>query len=130
MTRFAVGVLVLATLAACAGRSQPPLEAPVAQPQGFETYAFVFPTVDAATLDSLQTLLGRVARDSALLSMLDPRNPRTYALFRELEAAQQAFATALATPDSTGRTLYDRIMAQTDSTFRLLDEVNRKARRP
>ena len=130
MTRYTVGALALAALAACAGRSRAPSEAPAAQPQAFETHAFAFPSVDAATLDSLHSLLGRVARDSALLSMLDPRHPRTYSLFRELEAAQQAFATALATPDSTGRTLYDRIMSQADSTFRLLDELNRKARRP
>ena len=128
MARRTLAVLALAALAAaCAGRPHP---APVAHPQSLEIPSLVFPGVHSATLDSLSALLGRIAQDRSLLSALDPNEPRTYALFRELEAAQRAFATALATPDSTGRTLYDRLMSQADSTLRLFQELNRKAPRP
>ena len=129
-----VGVLALAAIsAACAGRSQQRVETPVAQPHALEMTTLVFPSIDPATLDSLHALLGRIAQDSALLSALDPTEPRMYALFRELEAAQRAFAIALATPDSTGRTLYDRLMETTgraDSVFRQLEELHRRIPRP
>ncbi len=130
MARHTLAVLALAALtAACAGRSHPRAQTPVAHAQSLEIPSLVFPGVDSATLDSLSALLGRIAQDSSLLSALDPNEPRTYALFRELEAAQKAFAIALATPDSTGRTLYDRLMSQADSTLRLFQELNRKAPR-
>lgn len=131
MAGHTLAVLALAALtAACAGRPHPPAQMPVARPQSLAIPSFVFPSVDRTTLDSLHALLGRVAQDSSLLSALDPNEPRTYALFRELEAAQRAFAIALAAPDSTGRTLYDRLMSQADSTLRLFEELNRKTPRP
>lgn len=131
MAHHTLAVLGLTALtAACAGRSLPGAQTPVAHPRSLEIPSLVFPGVDSATLDSLSALLGRIGQDSSLLSALDPNEPRTYALFRELEAAQRAFAVALATPDSTGRTLYDRLMSQADATLRLFEELNRKAPRP
>jgi hypothetical protein len=134
MTRHTVGVLIVVALAAaCTGRSQPPLQPAVPQPQALGIPALVFPDIDAPILDSLSALLGRVAQDSSLLSALDPSGPRMYALFRELEAAQERFAIALATPDSTGQTLYDRLKtftARNDSLFRELETRNRQAPRP
>jgi hypothetical protein len=56
-----------------------------------------------------------------------------YALFRELEAAQRSFEIALATPDATGLTLYDRLRAMTrsvDSVFRQLDVQRRQIPHP
>jgi hypothetical protein len=127
-------VLALAAVtAACAGRSQPHPEPPVAPPRALDAPTLLFPDIDPVTLDSLHALLGRIAQDSALLSSLSPSEPRMYALFRELEAAQRAFAIALATPDTTGRTLYDRIMETTeraDALFRQLEELHRKRPRP
>ena len=127
-------VLALVVLsAACASRSQPEGREPAPRPVGPHATALVFPTIDSATLASLSALLDRMARDTSLLSALSLSQSRMYALFRELEAAQERFAIALATPDSTGQTLYDRLTAmaaQADSVFRSLETLNRQAPRP
>ena len=134
MARHSLRVLAhTALIAACAGRSQSHVGPSAAQPLALQTPTFRLPTVEPATLDSLHAFLGRIARDRSLLSALDPSQPRMYALFRELEAAQRAFETALATPDSRGRTLYDRLLETTgpaDSVFRQLEAFHRTLSRP
>jgi hypothetical protein len=132
-TRAVRGLALGLLCAACAGRSQTDVRQPAPHPVAFEIPSLVFPAIDSTTLASLSAQLERLARDSSLLSALNPAEPRMYALFRELEAAQERFAIALTTPDSTGRTLYDQLMAmtaRTDSLFRELETRNRQAPRP
>lgn len=134
MYRRTVCVLALVVLsAACASRSQTEILERGPRPVGPPAASLVFPTIDSATLASLSALLDRMASDTSLLSALSLSQSRMYALFRELEAAQERFAIALATPDSTGQTLYDRLAAMTaqaDSVFRSLETLNRQAPRP
>jgi hypothetical protein len=134
MIARAVVALTFAVLcAACAGLSQPDLPEPAPRPRSLETPALVFPAIDSTTLALLGALLDRVLQDTTLLSALSPSNPRVYALFRQLEAAQESFAIALTTQDASGSTLHDRLMAmtaRTDSLFRALEESNRQAPRP
>lgn len=102
------------------------------RPDPIEIPSLAFPAIDSATLASLSAQLERLARDSSILG-LSPSDPRFYALFRELEAAQERFAIALTTPDATGRTLHDRLRAmtaRTDSLFRELEARNRQAPPP
>jgi hypothetical protein len=128
-TRTLCILALLSFSSACTARS--PRENPTPVPLG--SPALQFPSIDAATLTALNRQLERITQDTALLSALNPSHPRFYALFRDLEAAQEGFAIALATPDSTGRTLYDRLAAlaaHADSVFRSLEERNRRAPRP
>jgi hypothetical protein len=134
MTLRSVCLLALVALSiGCAGRSQTVGPEPTATPVALETSPLAFPAIDSGTLASLSALLERLAQNSSLVSMLTASEPRMYALFRELEAAQQRLTTGLATPDATGSSLYDRLsalMARTDSVFRALEERNRQAPRP
>ena len=117
---------------ACAARSHPDVTAQPPHPAAAEFPSLEVPKVDSATLASLSAQLQRLAQDSSILG-LSPADPRFYALFRDLEAAQERFAIALTTPDATGQTLYDRLRAmtaRTDSLFRKLEERNRQAPRP
>jgi hypothetical protein len=134
MISRAICGLALAILGgACSGRVPTNVREPAARPVAPDVPSLVFPAIDSATLASLSARLERLARDSSFLSSLNPDGPRMYSLFRELEAAQERFAIALTTPDATGLTLYDRLMAmtaRTDSLFRALEERNRQAPRP
>lgn len=128
MYAFALAILS----GACAGRSQPDVSTPVPHPLAAGFPSLVVPTVDSATVAALSAQLERLAQDSSILG-LSPSNPRFYALFRDLEAAQERLAIALTTPDSTGLTLYDRLRAmtaRTDSLVRELEARNRQAPRP
>ena len=133
MVNRAIYALALAIFyGACAARSQPDVSARVPHPVASDFPSLVVPTLDSATLASLSAQLERLARDSSILG-LSPSDPRFYALFRDLEAAQERFAIALTTPDATGQTLYDRLRAmtaRTDSLVRELEARNRQAPRP
>ena len=132
MVNRALCALALAICGACAARSQPEFSARVPHPAAVDVPSLVLPTVDSATLASLSSQLERLARDSSMLG-LSPSDSRFYALFRDLEAAQQHFAIALTTPDATGQTLYDRLQAmtaRTDSLLRELETRSRQAPRP
>ena len=133
MVHRAIGALALAILCgACAARSKPEVSAQAPYAAASEFPSLVLPTVDSATLASLYAQLGRLAADTSILG-LSPSDPRFYALFRDLEAAQERLAVALTTPDATGQTLYDRLRAmttRTDSLFRELEARNRQAPRP
>jgi len=117
---------------ACAVRSHPDVSAQAPHPGAADFPSLVVPTVDSATLASLSAQLERLGRDSSILG-LSASDPRFYALFRDLEAAQERLAIALTTPDATGQTLHDRLRAMTaraDSLFRELEARNRQAPRP
>ena len=133
MVDRAICALALAIFCgACAARSQPDVSARTPTPGAIDFPSLAVPAVDSATLASLSAQLERLTRDSSILG-LSPSDPRFYALFRELEAAQERFAIALTTPDATGQTLYDRMRAMTaslDSVLRQLEERNRQAPRP
>jgi hypothetical protein len=132
MTNRAICALALAVFCgACAARSQTDGREGVRQPVAVDIPSLEVPAIDSATLASLSARLERLARDSSLFSTLS--EPRVYALFRELEAAQERFAIALTTPDSTGQTLHDRLRVMTaplDSVLRELQGRNRQAPRP
>jgi hypothetical protein len=133
MNRAIAGLALAVLFAACAGRPQVDVREPAPHPLAVDIPSLVFPAIDSTTLASLSARLEQLARDTSLLSALNPSEPRMYALFRELEAAQERFAIALTTPDASGQTLYDRLTAMTaraDSLFRELEERNRKAPRP
>jgi hypothetical protein len=135
MTRRVLCVFAVATVsAACAGRSQPAVVSePAPESVTVDVPWLAFTAVDSATLASLGALLDRLVRDTSLLSALTPSAPRMYALFRELEAAQERIAVVLATPDATGQTLYDRLAAmtaRTDSLFRAIEARGRHVPRP
>lgn len=133
MVHLASYALALAIFCgACAARSQRDVSAQARHPGAADVPSVVVPTVDSATLASLRAQLERLGQDSSILG-LSPSDPRFYALFRDLEAAQDWFAMALTTPDATGRTLHDRLRAmtaRTDSLFRELETRTRQAPRP
>lgn len=86
MARRTLAVLALAVLtAACAGRPRSGAQTPVAYPQSLEIPSLLSPGVDSATLDSLSTLLARIA---GVASKGTVSIPRTRA------AAFRAFAEA------------------------------------
>jgi hypothetical protein len=89
----------------------------------------VLSAADSATLASLGALLDSLHRNAAFPT-LTLGEPRIYALFRELEAAQARLDTALSARDATGQSLYDRIVAQADLLAQLLDRLNRSPPRP
>jgi hypothetical protein len=131
--RAICGLALAMLCGACSGRAPTDVREPAPHPVAIDVPSLVFPAIDSATLASLSARLERLARDSSLLSALNPDEPRMYSLFRALEAAQERFAIALTTPDATGLTLYDRLMAMTarvDSVFRALEERHRQAPRP
>jgi hypothetical protein len=133
MTRSVRLLALVALSAGCAGRSQPVVPDLTATPVALEVSPLVFSAIDSATLASLSARLERLAQDSSLFSGLTTSEPRVYALFRELEAAQERLATGFETPDATGSSLYDRLaalMATTDSVFRALEARNRQTPRP
>jgi hypothetical protein len=124
-----VPALIVLSLA-CAPRphAEPGEPAPQAPPIDAQARG-LFP-IDSATLAALSARLERVMHDSSLWAALSPSNPRVAALLRDLEVAQEQFARALATPDSTGRTLHERLTARADSVLRRFEERNRQAPRP
>jgi hypothetical protein len=133
MIRHAIRTLTFAVVCgACAARPHSDVGTRAPRADAIDFPSLVVPTIDSATLASLNAQLERLARDSSLLG-LSPSDPRFYALFRELEAAQERFAIALTTPDATGQTLYDRLRAMTaraDSVFRELDARSRQTPHP
>ncbi len=132
MVNRAICALALAVFCiACAARPQTDVRHRAPQPVAVDIPSLAIPAIDSATLASLSARLERLARDSSLFLAFS--EPRVYALFRELEAAQERFAIALTTPDSTGQTLHDRLRtltARNDSLFRELEARNRQAPRP
>lgn len=124
-------VLALVVLSlACAPRPHVEAREPAPQVPTLDARALGLLPIDSTTLAALTARLDRVMQDSSLLAALSPSNPRVAALIRELEAAQDQFAIALATPDSTGRTLHERLTARLDSLARLFEERNRQPPRP
>jgi hypothetical protein len=121
------GFLSLAVGCAPSPRSE--VVAPAPAPRLLDLTTLSLPTVDSATLASLGALLDSLQRSSAR-TPLAMREPRVYALFRELEAAQERFNAELSVRDSTGTSLYDRIVAQGHALDRLLDQLNSQPRRP
>jgi hypothetical protein len=134
MVSRVVLVAALVTLALGCGRSpRTEVIAPTRAPGTPDITTLALPTVDSATLASLDASLKRLQEQTALLSPLTSADPRMYALFRDLEASQARLGAVLSATDAEGRTLYDRLArmtTQADSLFRLLEQVNRQAPRP
>jgi hypothetical protein len=103
--------------------------APAQAPVMPDITTLVLPTADSATLASLGASLDSLLQRAAF-SPLALREPRVYALFRELEAAQESFNRSLSERDATGQNLYDRLRAQSDALAQLLDQLNRPPSRP
>ena len=132
-TRAVSIVTVIVLGVGCAGRSSTEIQEPSPQGSALELPSLVFPTIDSATLDSLNALLGRLQHDTSLFSAVSPSDPRVYSLMRELEAAQSRLAESFITPDATGQSLYDRLTAltqQVDSVFKSLETRRRQPSRP
>lgn len=124
----AICFAALITLAVgCASSQRSETVAPT--PRLPDLTTLVLPTVDSATLASLGVLLDSLQRGSAFPT-LDMGEPRVYALFRELEAVQAKLNADLSVRDSTGTSLYDRIVAQGEALNRLLDQLKSQPRRP
>jgi hypothetical protein len=122
-----VGLLTLTV--GCARSPRTEVVAPAPAPAIPDITTLVLPTADSATLASLGALLDSLHRNAAFPT-LSLREPRMYALFRELEAAQEGLNRALSAQDATGRSLYDRLAAQADTLARLLDSLHRPPVRP
>src|SRR5919106_4948928 len=117
-------VAALVTIALGCGRSsRTDVVAPGPAPVHPDLTALVLPTIDSATLASLEALLGRLQNQSGLLSQLESPDPRIYSLFRDLEAAHATLEARLSSPDTDWRPLRDalaRMTTQVDSVFRSL----------
>lgn len=120
---------IVTLVVACAPSPRPDVIAPAPRPTVPDLTTLVLPTADSATLASLGALLDSLRRISTFPT-LTIREPRVYALFRELEAAQERFNAELFVRDSTGTSLYDRIVAQGQALDRLLDQLKSQPRQP
>ena len=133
MVRRAVcaATLVAVTLG-CGPSPHAEVVAPVAAPPSHDLTTLVFPTLDSATLASLEVLLRRLQEHSSLLSP-ESSDPRIYSLFRDLEAAQARLNARLSPnnpADPALDAMLERMSGQVDSVFRTLERMNRRRPHP
>ncbi len=119
---------VMAITLGCGRSSRTEVVAPAPARAFPDLSTLILPTVDSATLASLDSSLSRLLDEGGLLSQLESRDSRFYGLFRDLEEAQ-ARLNARVPSDPEGRALHDvlaRMATQLDSILRSLEAVNRR----